>query len=187
MHLYRDFLSKNADIELSITEGGKEETLGRLREDELDAAFISHGSTTDPDLDFHHLGRLEIVCAAAARSPIAERSLLTPEELAGVPLVLYKDGFFQTREVKNWFSAGKVEPRVLLKTNQLSTLLRLISSNTAVGFLFQKLARTEAGITAIPLSPPITAEISLVTKKKRISFLALESLKGFLRRTDLFA
>lgn len=184
--LYRDFLSRNPDLELTITECGKEETLKQLREDDLDVAFISHSSTPDPDLDFFHLGSLEIVCGVSPRSGVARHSVLTPGDLEGVPLVMYKDGFFQTREVKNWFSGHHIEPNVLLKTNQLSTLVRLISSNTAVGFLFRKLAEAEPDIKSIPIAPPITAHISLVTKKTKIPFLAMKSLKGFLHHANLF-
>ena len=185
--LFRDFLPQNPDIHLDITECGKEEILKKLSDDVLDIAFISHNQAPDADLDFLHIDTLEIVCSASSHNAISENKSLTPKDLSNVPLVMYKDGFFQSSEIKEWFSSGLVEPNIIMKTNQLSTLTKLISSDTAVGFLFQKLTQNEAGITAIPLDPPVTANISLVWKKQKFTFSAMKSLKSFLRNTRIFS
>ena len=185
--LYRKFLPQNPDVSLDITECGKEEIVKKLLDDELDIAFMSHKQIPDAELDFFHIDTLEIVCSTSVHNPIAKKSKLSPKDLANVPLVMYKDGFFQSSEIKNWFSTDLINPDILMKTNQLSTLLRFISSDTAVGFLFQKLTETEPEITAIPLDPPITAHICLVWKKQKYPFSAMKSLKSFLHHTDLFA
>ena len=185
--LYRDFLLQNPDINLDITECGKEEMVKKLLENDLDIALISHNKFPNADLNFLHIDTLEIVCSSSLCNPISQKSILSPKDLADVPLVMYKDGFFQSGEIKDWFSNQLIEPNILMKTNQLSTLTKLISSDTAVGFLFQKLAQTESNITAIPLHPPITAQISLVWKKQNFHFEAFQRFKSFLQHTNLFA
>lgn len=184
--LYKEFLFQNPDISLDITECGKEEMVTKLLDDELDIAFISHNQITDIGLDFLHIDTLEIVCSTSPKNPLARKNILTPKDLEKIPLVMYKDGFFQTSEIKNWFSADHVEPNILIKTNQLSTLIKLISSDTAVGFLFKKLTDVEPDMTSIPLQPPITANISIIWKKQKFQFDAMKSLKSFLKHTNLF-
>lgn len=185
--LYHDFLSQNEDMDLDIVECGKEELVNMILEDQLDAAFISHNQTLDVGLEFLHIDTLEIVCSTAVYNSIAQKSVLSPKDLDGVPLVMFKDGFFQSSEIQHWFSADLVEPNILIKTNQLSTMQKIISSDTAVGFLFEKLLRDTDQITSIHLDPPITAEISLIWKKEKFSFSGMQSLKNFLKATKLFS
>lgn len=185
--LYRSFLPQNPNISLDITECGKEDMVKKLLEDDLDIAFLSHNKIIDADLDFLHIDTLEITCSTSVNNPLAQKDMLSPKDLASVPLVMYKDGFFQTDEIKKWFSRELIEPNILMKTNQLSTLIKFISSNTAVGFVFKKLTKNEPEITSIPLQPPITAQISLVWKKQKFPFSAMKSLKSFLHHTNLFA
>lgn len=185
--LYHDFLSKNEDMDLDIVESGKEELVNMILEDQLDVAFISHNKKLDVGLEFLHIDTLEIVCSTALHNPIAQKRVLSPKDLDGVPLVMFKDGFFQSSEIKHWFSADLIEPNILIKTNQLSTMQKIISSDTAVGFLFEKLIRDTDEMTSIHLDPPITADISLIWKKEKFSFSGMQSLKNFLKATKLFS
>ena len=184
--LYEKFVPNNPDLTLDITEGGREELVKKVEDDSLDLAFISHGKTLDVDLEFMHIDTLKIVCAASPENPIAKKTQISPLDLSKLPAVTYKDGFFQSSEIRNWFSGAHAEPNILMKTNQLSTMIKIISTNTAIGFLFEKLIEKEKGLVAVPLSPPITAEISHVWKKQNFSVSGIKRLKEFLKSTDLF-
>lgn len=184
--LYGDFAPHNPDISLDIVECGKEEILKMIAENQLDMAFISHGKSSEPAVEFLHMDKMEIVCAASHTSKVTAKKALSPKDLAGLPLVMYKDGFFQSSEIKKWFLAGDTKPNILLKTSQLSTMIKLISSGTAVGFLFEKLTRNEPEIAAIPLYPPITVDISLIWKKDKFQLAGMKSLKSFLKERAVF-
>ncbi len=184
--LYRDFLAENPDITLEIMEYGREEIMKMLAEDRLDMAFISHGKSSDEGVEYFHIDTLEIVCAASLSDSAEEKKAITPKELEGVPLVMFKDGFFQSSEIRKWFFADSTEPNIILKTNQLSTMTSLISSGTAIGFLFEKLTKSESGIAAIPLNPPITVDVSLIWKKDKFQLAGMKTLKSFLKARNLF-
>lgn len=184
--LYKDFVSENPDITLDITEGGREELVKMVEDDRLDLAFISHSKLPDGELEFLHIDTLNIVCAASGESPVSKKREVSPSDLKDVPVVMYKDGFFQSGEIKSWFSSKGIEPKILMKTNQLSTMTKIISSNTAIGFLFEKLIEKESGLTEVKLSPCITAEISLIWKKKNFSVTGIKRLKAFLKNTNIF-
>ena len=113
--LFRDFLPQNPDIHLDITECGKEEILKKLADDVLDIAFISHSQIPDADLDFLQIDTLEIVCSTSAHNAISQKSSVTPNDLSNVPLVMYKDGFFQSSEIKEWFSSVLALKSALMK------------------------------------------------------------------------
>lgn len=184
--LYGAFLSQNPDISLDIAECGRDEMLKLIDEDKLDMAFISHNKLPNPDIELLPLASLELVCAVSVASPFCQRTVLSPHDLKNIPLILYKDGFFQSSEIKDWFSKGGTEPNILMKTNQLSTMTKIISSNTAVGFLFERLTEGDDKIASIPLNPPIKEDISLIWKKNNFPLTAAKSLKSFLKNTKLF-
>jgi DNA-binding transcriptional LysR family regulator len=184
--LYRDFVRQNADVDLDIFECGREEMLKKIREGALDMAFIPFDTFSDPGLCLLELGELSIVCAAAAADPLCQKSVLTPADLDQAPLVTFKEGFFQTQRIRAWFLKGGAEPRILTATDQLSTMLRMIESGTAVGCLFDALIEKESAVKAIPLAPAIPVQVGLAYKKDKYISDGMRRFKDFTEKTALF-
>lgn len=184
--LYRDFVRQNADVDLDIFECGREEMLKKIREGALDMAFIPFDTFSDPSLCLLELGELSIVCAAAAADPLCQKSVLTPADLDQVPLVTFKEGFFQTHEIRSWFAAVGKAPHILMETDQLSTMLRMIESGMAAGCLFEKLIEKESGVRAIPLSPALSVRIGLIFRKNKYFSNGMQRFKSYITKTALF-
>ncbi len=183
--IYRDFIMQNKDIDIEIVECGGEEAACMLRDGLIDMAFISHSEDLGADIESVCLDNLEIVCSASVGSSIVKEGAVSPRALDEVPLIMYKDGFFQSRKIKKWFADGEVKPYVLVTTNQLSTMIKLISSGTAVGFLFDKLLENEEGIESVPLDPPMVLRISLAWQKNRFLFSGMKRFKSFVEKNGL--
>ena len=166
-NIYGGFLERNPDISIEVVECGRREMQKNISEDYLDLAFISHNRGFDPELAAIEVARLEIVCCTVAENPLSKKDKLSPSELSEVPLVMFEDGFFQTAELKRWFAAGGVEPNIIMQTSQLSTMLSLISSNRAAGFMFKPLIDSKPEFIPVSLDSPIFVSISLVRKKDR--------------------
>lgn len=185
-NIYSKFLSENKDINLEIVECGRQEMIKRITEDRLDMAFISHNQQTESGLASLHVSRLEIVCGTTKQNSLSIKKSLSPVEFSSVPLVMFEDGFFQTAEIKKWFAKAEVKPNILMQTAQLSTMLSIISSNTAVGFMFKKLIEKNPDIVPISMSPKIFVDISLVWKKDKYLFSGMRRFKEFLSNENLF-
>ena len=184
--IYSAFLSENSDVSLNIVECGREEMLKKIRESELDMAFVSHGKSLEDDLDGVHASELEMVVCSAKGHRLSDKSALTARDMESVPLVMFKEGFFQTDTIKAWFAAEGIEPNILLKTDQLSTITRLITSGTAAGFLFKGLIENDPDITEYPTSPDIKINVSLVWQSGRFFTAAMRSFKEFAEKNELF-
>ncbi len=184
--IYGKFLNRNEDINLEIVECGRQEMIKRITEDSLDMAFISHNQQTESGLSAHHVARLEIVCGTTKQNKISNEEKLSPKQLSDVPLVMFEDGFFQTAEIKKWFAKEGVTPNILMQTAQLSTMLSIISSNTAVGFMFKKLIEKNPEIVPISMYPDVFVDISLVWKKDKYIFSSMRRFKDFLNNETLF-
>ena len=105
------------------------------------------------------------LCCASKNHPTAKNKTVTPQDLSNVPLVLYKNRFFQTEAIKNWFAKSNVSPRILLQTSQYSTLHNIISNNIAVGFLFSNLVDDDSNLATIPMENSLCVDVRLVWKQ----------------------
>lgn len=184
--IYGNFVSNNTDISLEIVECGREEMIKKFADEQLDMAFVSHDRSIEQDMDSLPVGNLEIVCSTDPTNPIGKKKTVLPEELSGVPLVMFKDGFFQSDAIKAWFSRQGVSPTVLMKTDQLSTMVKVIKSGTAVGFLFKKLIEDEERIAWCRLSPGVTINVSLIWPRNKFQTVGMKKFKTFLSESKLF-
>lgn len=147
---------------LNITEAGRRELLYQLGSNELDMAFLPHDRPLDSRYCSIPITKLETVCCVSLSHPLAQRDRVVPRDLAGMPLVLFKESFFQTERIIDSFRAVGVEADILLQTSQLSTVRKLVSHNIAVGFLFRQLSDPLPDIVSIPLIPAMDVQVSLV-------------------------
>lgn len=85
--------------------------------------------------------------------------------------MLFQTGFSLRELVTDAFEKAGVVPRVLHTSEQLSTVESLIRSGTASGFLLRPLACGDASLAAIPLTPPVCVQVSLVWRRSRKPFV----------------
>ncbi|MBP3337102.1 MAG: LysR family transcriptional regulator [Clostridia bacterium] len=185
-HIYRKFSGKFLDVTLEITEGGREEILQKLKDDYLDMVFVPHNAPFESNLAAQKIASLEVVCCAKKNSGKLNEKSVSALKLKNIPLVLFKDSFFQTEEIKKWFARSNVSPCVLLKTGQLSTVLSLISKDIAVGFLFRNLIENNDDLKAISLQEKMFADVSLVWKKDSYVFESMKIFSDFFKNENPF-
>lgn len=101
--------------------------------------------------------------------------------------VLFEDVFSQTEKIREWFDEEEVSPKLILQTKQLSAILRMISENLAVGFLFRQCAENDRSLCAVPAKPALFVDIGIVWKKDAFSLSSIEKLKEFLFHRDPFS
>ena len=183
--IFREFSQKNPDIRLDITEGGRQEMLNQLSKELLDMAFLSHNSPFDNSLQSLQVAQFETVCCVAKSSPLATLKSVRPKDIANAPVVLFKNSFFQTEEIKKWFSASLINPDIILQTSQLSTLQNLIKNDLAVGFMFRELVSEDENIVPIPMETPLNLNVSLVWKQNYPVFNAMNRFIEYAKGAQL--
>ena len=165
-HIFKYFCSDNPDIVLEITESGREELIISLLSGELDAMFIPH---TEPlgNVFSKSIAKLEIVCAVSADNVLSQKETLTFTDLSDVPLVLFKNSFFQTEQIKQKFLLAGVTPNIVLQTEQLSTIQTLVKNNLCAGFMFRELINSESDIYPIPMEDSMYVDVSIAWGKNQ--------------------
>lgn len=184
-HIYSEFQPMYPDIHIEITEGGKRELVTKLSEDTLDMVFLPHDEFIGKNFSTVSVMEPKIVCCVSNKNPLSEKKSITASDLEGVPLVLFKDSFYHTEEVKKWFSLSNIKPQILLQTQQLSTLKSVISNNVAAGFVFRKLASEKEGFSSLETNPPMHVKVSLVWKKDAYFFSAMKKFGEYISQKEL--
>lgn len=184
--LYREMDRRCPELLLETEELGTKTLLRDLRENVLDLAFVSHHESLEPDFDALPITTLEIVWCARRSHRLAGQASIAPAQLEGEPLVLFQTGFSLRELVTDAFEKAGVVPRVLHTSEQLSTVESLIRSGTASGFLLRPLACGDASLAAIPLTPPVCVQVSLVWRRSRKPFRDMAQLMDLCRTAQLF-
>ena len=163
-HIYNNFLKVEENISLETAEGGYRELLYDLENEKVDLAFLPHTSPLPSELSSVTVGKMEIVCCAAENNPITELESVNPKNLSKSRLVLFENSFFQSRSILDWFKEEKITPNVLLRTEQLSTVISMVKKSDAVGFLYRELAADHPELKFLPTEKPMNITVSLVWK-----------------------
>lgn len=175
--IYSDFLSTHKEVELEIVEAGRKELSEKLNDNRLDMVFLPHDKPFSEEFSAVRVAQYDIAYCSNCGEDYLNKKSISASDINLRPLVLFKDSFFQTELIKLWFSSSGIEPNVILKTDQLSTMENIIKSKVADGFMFKVLAAENSFSVAMTLEnlPPVS--VSLVWKKDKI---LLESMKSFL-------
>ena len=180
-HIYSDFQRTQPDIRLDITEGGQKELLSKLSEDILDMIFMPHENFTDKNLSTLKIMEPEIMLCVSGQNPLSQKNSVSAKELEKTGLVLFKEGFFNTEEVKKWFAASNIKPNILLQTEQLSTMQSIVSNNVAAGFMLEPSAMGKKEFVAIKTNPPMKINVSLVWKNNSYFLDCMKSFKNYMQ------
>ena len=185
--LYRDFVSAHPEVKLDIKESGSQELMAGLQNESLDMIFMPHNRPLAAGISSFTVAKLEIVCCVAKHNPLANKTVVSLQELKEVPLVLFQNSFYQTEEIKRRFLEVGIQPEILLQTEQFSTILSLISENVAAGFMFRHLTESHPEMVAVPLENPLFVEVSLAWREKAFSFHTMGLFKEFIQQYNMFS
>lgn len=185
--VYRDFVLSNQDISIKPVEYGKQELVKKLEEGLLDMVILPHVKPIDSRFSAMQIAKLEIACCTAKAHGTYKNKRISPADLKDKPIVLFENSFFQTEEIKKWFAKDGVEPNVILQTEQLSTMLSMISNDIAFGFMFRKTIEKEDKLLPILIERPIYVNVSIVSKKDAYEFSSMKRFKEFFVKNNPFS
>lgn len=156
----RRFLERCPDTQFEILEQGVIETHELLRNEKIDIA-INFDTSADTALFRHKLLASSQFCLCVNRAhPLASASAVTVEDVAGTELCALSGNTYRAGALFNRFYSKHIEPNIVLRSNQLHTLVRTVQCGSAASLLLQEAEQSHPDIAAIPLSEPLPVEIS---------------------------
>ncbi len=153
--------------EIRMTEGGSLSNKEMVLDGKLDAAVVSWESSLPPSLEILELCSMKIFFYVSARHKLAQNREVSLSQLQQVPLALLAEDSFLTDFVKESFRAAGLAPQVMVHTNQLAAISRLVEDNVAAAFLYDRIMPENGNIAKIqvPELPPV--KIRLIWNRSR--------------------
>ncbi|NIZ09574.1 LysR family transcriptional regulator [Pseudooceanicola sp. HF7] len=148
-----EFRRTRPRILIRIDEGPYEELLAGLRRGEIDFLI---GALRDPlpigDIEQRELFSDDLILAVGPGHPLLSRDRITPEETAGYPWILSRQGT-PSRAIFDRVFAGHAQPRSIVETGSTILMRQMLQDSRHIGFIsrMQAAAETELGLM-VPLS-----------------------------------
>lgn len=163
--IYAEYLKDFPDVQIDITEAGRSELMKHLLNGRVDGVLLPHNAPFENNLSAVKVCDFEIVCCSSSKRKISSLREVSPKDLSEEPIVLFKDSFFQTEQIKRWFLSAGIEPKILMQTDQLSTLKNLITSGVATGFMFGKLISSKDGLKQMKMKGFESVSVSFLSER----------------------
>ncbi len=180
--IYKDYQANLSNVELQISEAGTRELTKLLRDNQLDVIIIPHVDEFDNEFKSIKMTDFEIVCCVRKDNALCGKKRISPKDLQEQKVVLFKNSFFQTEQIKRWFSLSQTQPKILLQTDQLSTLTNIIESGQAVGFMFKQLIKDNSSLIALPLKTAMNIKTSIVWKANEQPSFTMKAFIDYVKK-----
>ena len=178
--LCKDFKAAYPKINLSLVECGAMDIVDKLLGEELDIAV----ACIDPQnnlLDLIPLFESEICFCVHKSHPLASRNRISFEETCSYPVTMVPKGAYTYKRIWSLADSKGVQPNVSLYSQQLYTILNLITLAGMGSYLIREAVAHTPDIVAIPFEEPLPVTACTLTKKGRLLYTDSKALINFIR------
>lgn len=166
-YLFTHFQIQYPHLTLNVYEEGSFAAARLLEQEELDLGIIILPEENSGLLETVRLTQQEIVLALSKHHPLAQKKSVSFTQLKSEKFILLKDNFYQRHAVLKRCAQEGIDPLIVFNSGQIETVKSLVTHNVGISFLMQMALQGQAGITGVPLDPPLPVQIGMAWKKGR--------------------
>ena len=142
------YLKLNERIRFRLTESSAEELMDLVRQEKLDMAIVDT-TNRDRSLHFRKLGQRNFTVALPADHPLADAGALVPQQLAGMPQVVFNNDIENSFE--QWASGAVAEERIVCSVNTAQAALELVARGVGLCVMAEECTATRDDVRYVPL------------------------------------
>ena len=144
-----DYIRQNERIRFHIIESSAEDLMDLVRQEKLDMAIVD-STNRDRSLHFRKLGQQDLYAAVSSSSPLAEREILSPQQISAEPQIAFNDS--TENSFGQWASGVSGEMHILCTANTVQSALDLASTGVGITLVSGNCIRQREDIRYIPVS-----------------------------------
>lgn len=164
--IFHAFHKAHPEVEFELVEFGSRKIREMVANQDLDIAFAITGAHRDTQLNAIPIMGTSLLFSVNIAHPLAKETVVNLAEVAKEPLIMFRHDSEQATVLSERFAQLGVAPNVLLASEQIYTIKKMLAKGTAGAFLFREVVAMEPDIIGIPLSDPIDMEICLIWKRE---------------------
>lgn len=143
-----NYIQENKRIRFQITEGSAENLIALLRQEQLEMAIVD-ATVRDPSFHFRILCKRDFYVAMPSDHPLANRSILRPEEVISLPQVVFN--YDVNNSFQEWASGSPADENVICQVNTSQAALDMVAAGVGIAFLPETCVSQRENVTFIPL------------------------------------
>ena len=175
------FHEKHPDVWLELQEFGSVRACDLVQNDVLDIGLVNMEL---PSIDKYQsllLTSEPLYFGVCAGHPLEKEQEIRLEMLHGRSIILYNQDSVQNRILQSRFSALNVQPRVIMRSSQIPTILAFLRQGGCGCFFYKSMLPLFPEVTGIPLSPEIHTRAGLVWRRGRYISSGMQKFLDFCR------
>lgn len=143
-----NYIQENKRIRFQITEGSAENLIALLRQEQLEMAIVD-ATVRDPSFHFRILCKRDFYVAMPSDHPLANRSILRPEEVISLPQVVFN--YDVNNSFQEWASGSPADENVICQVNTSQAALDMVAAGVGIAFLPETCVCQRENVSFIPL------------------------------------
>jgi DNA-binding transcriptional LysR family regulator len=180
--IFVEFTEKYSETQLQIIEKGSIETKKMIENDELDLAIIIVPKEYE-DLEVLHILKSEILVCFNNEHFLNIKNEVSIEDIKNESIIMLKEGFYHRQKILDYFHKYKIEPNIILSSNQLETIKSIVSNGSGISFLMKEIIQNDKRISSRTLNKELNINIGLVWKKERYISNAAKTFIEFILKS----
>lgn len=126
----------------------------------------------------------ELVFCVSKGHPLANKKTISFAELSNEKIILLKEDSYQNTLIKSKFKEANSGLNVLLHSNQLSSVKKMIYQGNCGAFLFKAVADDDANLVAVSLDLPLFLEVGLIWLKNQKVYPDMQNFISYVRQNS---
>ena len=179
----RQFLQLYPDTEFEIHEHGAIETHEMLRNKEIDVAININAAANTTNFCSEHMFLSQYCLCVHRNHPMAQMDTVKVEDLTDLRLALLARSTYHSEVLLNRFSAKNLQPNILVRSNQLQTIIAMVRSGIAGSLFLKEIQIVFPDIAAIPFQKPLPGDICVFWNKNAVISHRVKDFVRFIRET----
>lgn len=175
------FRTAHPAIAIELAEKPLEEIEGGLLRDELDLG-IGFTDVRSEEIHAQPLFEEHIALVVSKRHNLARRKKPIPAaELAATPMTLLSPDFVVRQFADTWLRVHQTRPPVMVQSNALGTVLKLVKQGTLASILPSAVMREHDGLVSLAVSPALPQRtVALLSRRNAYTTLAAKAFSAML-------
>jgi DNA-binding transcriptional LysR family regulator len=180
--LIRGFRAGHPQVRFTLVQGSRQSMLDKLAAGELDLVLVAP-MPTEHALDAVMLSEQELVLSVPDTHRLAGRHTVHVAELADEEFVMLEHGYGLRQITDELCVTAGFQPRITFEGQESDTVRGLVAAGLGVAILPRFEPGTPAGVSEIPLTPPLSRSIGLAWLADEKLTPAVRSFRDHVRTT----
>lgn len=164
--IYEKYMLDHTDARFEIWEEGSLSIRNKIQNKALDLGFSILNDSENEPYQREVILETELLFCVSKKNHLSKRSLLTIDDIKNEPIILMREGFFQSRLIKGMYHEVGVNPNIVLVSSQILVIRNFVKMNVGGAFLIKELIDPDDDdLVGIPFDGELKLKIGLIWRK----------------------